>query len=463
MATSHTTSTNPKVLNRVLKYKLQPVLDKIAILEKTQEHENTFIESIEAEINDVRDQVQAGSAEFTSSKIELDNAVDKANNDIAKIIRNSLYNPNVATLSEEETNVTIIESNNIIDKIINDCVYGLVIDNIDYMALGFSNKGLSIIKTDHEVSDIANLEVEFMNPSKNTKDFPSYYINDILKIDNYNLLIATNIGVVKYNIITGKYITEDLSFGLPSLIVHRLTKVQTSDGSITGYFAATEKGCAYSSDGEIWRVIDRSFISPCTRISSNNYIDKAQTVVFIGSSSGLFYVNMDEYLGNDSTVNQLKSINGLTQTLPSKYINSLSYNDSEESNGELAIGTNSGLVIIRDVKELLEDDSITVSLSSKSSRGNNFYTLYNTSSGLNSASCSDVLYLPNGKLVIATNNGINIADSSFTAFTHINKIVNTENENGGLLSQYNCVRICRKSDNELTILHGTGLTENIVI
>lgn len=456
------TTRNPKVLNNVLKYKLRPILDKISSLETIKEDNESYVSSIQSKVDSMKETAVKEIAEYDEENAKLDLVITQANKSLSNLIKNTLYNPNSSTINTGSgTEIETSEETKFIsDKTLEAACYGLVIDGIDYSMYSITGKGIAFDTLDDNVQ---NKEYTWRNPVNSENPFPSYYINDILYVNSNTVLCATNNGVVLYYIDTGKYSLMDKSYGLPSNKVYRLIKAGTKDGSVSGFVAGTEKGIAYSPNGKQWTTIDSSFTESTVCLSNSNLINTPQNLVFIGTSSGVYYIDIDKFLtaNNNSDIDYrtVKEIVGLNLMIPSIYINGVAYDTVTDT---LAIVSLSGLVIINKVSELINcKTEITSSL--KNSDGVLFYQIFGATTGLNTSSCYDCTYTVDNKLIICTSNGLNITDD-YTGFYSITKFVNNYNpDSDEKLNSYICNRIIRMNDHKYTVLHGIGLTENITI
>ena len=446
------TSRNPKVLNKVLKYKLRPILDRIANLEDVKIDNESYIQNITSQVNGMKEQVTNELNDYNEAAARLDTNISKANKNLSNLIKNTLYNPNSTTTNtgtgtgggEEST-----ETKFITDKALDAACYGLVIDGKDYSIYGVTGKGIAIGENPG-----AEKEYEWRNPANDEHTFPSYYVNDILFVDTGNVLISTNNGIVKYSMATEEYTIMDKSFGLPHNTVYRTIKVKTSDGTFRGYLALTEKGIAFSPDANRWTPIATDFGESCICVAKTNLIDVPQDIVFIGTTSGVYYLDIDKFILEDNR--EVKEIPGLNILLPATYINGIAY---DVDNDILSIVSLSGLTTVRGVKtNILENDIV---LDTSMVGRNKTVTLYNTTSGLNTSSCYDCIYTIDHKLVVCTSNGLNIT-ADYANFSSISKSANTYN-GGKTLSSFICNKIIRKSSNLYTVIHGIGLTEDIEI
>ena len=261
------TSRNPKVLNNALKYKLQPILDKIESLEELSENYDNIIDDQKQQEATLKERANYEFDVYKDNRNSLMEHIDQANSNLTSLINNNLYNPNKATGSSSETGeVTIEETNLITDKILKCAAYGFVKDGVDYCMFGVPGKGLAIGTYPGQ-----DLEYVWRNPENDEEPFASYYVNDILYVDTNTAMISTNNGVVIYKFDTNSYMIYDTTHGLPGKEVLSITKVCNNDESITGYLAITTAGVAYSPTGERWTTVDTSFTATITCISTTNY------------------------------------------------------------------------------------------------------------------------------------------------------------------------------------------------
>ena len=222
------TSRNPKVLNKVLKYKLRPILDRITQLEGVQMDNNSYIQNITSKVENMKEQATEELENYKTASAKLDTSLGKADKNLSNLIKNTLYNPNSTTKpgtsggsgesGEEETKL-------ITDKSIDAACYGLVIDGKDYSIYGVTGKGIAIGE-----NPAISKEFIWRNPANDSKPFPSYYVNDILFIDTNTVMIATNNGIVRYSMKEEEYTVMDKSFGLPHNIVYKVIKVKGAEG-----------------------------------------------------------------------------------------------------------------------------------------------------------------------------------------------------------------------------------------
>ena len=91
------TSRNPKVLNKVLKYKLRPILDKITQLEGVQLDNNAYIQNITSQVENMKEQATEELENYKTASAKLDTSLSKADKILSNLIKNTLYNPNSTT------------------------------------------------------------------------------------------------------------------------------------------------------------------------------------------------------------------------------------------------------------------------------------------------------------------------------------------------------------------------------
>lgn len=448
------TSRNPKVLNKVLKYKLRPILDRITKLEDVQLDNENYIKNITSQVGNMKEQATKELDEYNTASAKLDTSLNKADKNLSNLIKNSLYNPNSTTQTGGGGSGEIVtdeETKFITDKSLDSACYGLVIDGVDYSVYGVTGKGIAI-----GANPGVDKEYDWRNPGNDSKPFPSYYVNDILFDNTDCVLISTNNGIVRYNMKDESYSIMDKSFGLPHNIVHRIVKVKTSDGTFRGYLALTEKGICFSPDAKRWTNLVPDFTESCISVSKTNLIDTPQDIVFIGTAGGIYYFDVNKFINED--IREVKSIPGLNLILPTTYVNGIGY---DVDNDILSIVSLSGLAVVNKLKEIISS-GITVNMNSEDASGKRYVKLYNTSTGLNTSSCYDCIYTTDNKLVVCTSNGLNIT-SDYNKFSSITKSLNNYNPAGKLLNSFICNKIVRKANGLYTVLHGIGLTEDIEI
>ncbi len=449
------TSRNPKVSNNVLKYKLRPILDKIAELEAIHEEEKIFSAEVRSKLELLKEEGLAELEKFEKAQNSLYARIKQANDTLSRMIKNNLYNPNVATyeITGGDDAEYIEDTKLITDKIINACLYGIVKNHVDMTMYGLAGKGMILVERGTDTEK----EFDFRNPAFDTLPFPTYYVTDMIAKNTGEVLIATNSGIVYWDMTTDDYVLCDISYGLPSNRVNRIVKVSTKEKDEVGFLALTDRGIAYSPNGMRWKTVNRKFTNPCTCASSIHLIDTPQNIVFIGGNAGIFYFDVDAYIKDNDI--ELKQIEGLNYILPTAYINGISYDEETDT---LAIATMGGLSIVKKVKELISE-KITLTEKLKYDQYNTYYTLFTIAEDLSSTTCNDVMWTQNHKLLVATTNGLNVT-SDLIHFNLITINRNHENpESEERLNSYICTRIVRKGDDEYTILHSVGLTDSIHI
>ena len=436
------TSRNPKVLNNALKYKLQPILDKIEDLEVLAAQYGETIADQTSQEASLKVQANAQFDKYSDERDSLMENIDDSKDNLTHLINNQLYNPNTASSSSSESEEETVEETKFLkDKIVKTACYGFVKDGVDYCMFGLTGKGLAI-GTDPG----KDLEYEWRNPENDDYPFPSYYVNDILFVDTNTALISTNNGVVIYKFDTDSYLTYDTTCGLPSKEVYAVTKVTNTDESVTGYVAITSEGIAYSPTGERWTTV-ATISSTIVCLSTTNYIDTPQKVVFIGTSNGIYALDAASLI--DDNVREVKYIAGSTTKLPNNYVYGLAY---DEVNDKLAAATTGGALILSNAKKYISG--------SKTIEDDDVLTFTNKN-GLVGTSCYDAFYTTDNRLILATANGLSITNN-YAAFSSITRTKNSLN-NGKTLESHICNRVIRKNKDYYTIIHGIGISEDINI
>lgn len=437
------TSRNPKVLNHTLKYKLQPVLDKIETLEGTKTSIDTFITECKATETTEKAAATTQFGEYTTAKTKLTDKISESNTNLDNLIAGSLYNPNVASTSSDTGGTTITETKYIYDKPLKGCSYNFIKDGVSYVFYGVIGKGLAIGKDPGY-----SLEYTWRNPGDASNYFPSYYINNIFEMTTSRALIASNNGIIDYDFSTNTYVKRDSSYGLPSDEVHNVIGIQTSDGSVKGYLASTSYGLAYSPTAERWTPIDSTFTESVNCLSRSEAIVSYQNIVYIGTSSGLYYIDVDELLLNDTKA--VHALTSLTKCLPSSYVNGISYDTSLD---KMCVVTTGGCTVFSNITELVKGTKIA----------SENYALFTSKNGLTATSCYDVYFTAGHKCIICTSNGLTVT-SNFINFLVLTTQKNTTSTNASkLLTSHVCNQIVRMASDTYTIIHSVGLTEGIVI
>lgn len=436
-----TTSRNPKVLNNALKYELNPVIEKIDALELNIAEVETYIKEVEAEEARLINLAEERHNEYKAARTELSNLITKLKEQLSNLIKRNLYDPNTATASDDDDTVTTEETKFINDKIVKAAGYGFVITGKDYNMYGVTGKGLAFGEDPG-----ADLEYDWRNPDNDIYPFPSYYINDILMVDSETALLSTNKGVIKYYVDKGMYNVFDTTYGLPSKEVMSILRIKTKDGSIKGYLAVTSIGLAYSPTGEIWTKWGENFVDPIVCVSNTNYFIDEQTIVFIGTTNGIKYIDCDKALNGNIEIGALE---GSARLLLNSYVNGLAY---DIENDRLCAATNGGATIIREVSSIIEEER---ELSSSD------ITNFTNRSGLVGTSCYDAVFTKDHALILATSNGLSLSKNMAT-FSSITRTKNDwKPETNETLNNHVCNKIVKKTVDTYTVLHGVGLTEGI--
>lgn len=437
------TSRNPKVLNNALKYKLQPILDKIENLEDMEKSYDESMSEQKQKEDELKDKANSEFDKYGDRRNGLIRTIDNSELNLTNLINNTLYNPNEASSSEEggSSGSIIDESKLISDKIVKCAGYGFVKEGVDYCMFGLTGKGLAI-GTDPG----KDLEYEWRNPENDLHPFPSYYVNDILTVDTNTAFISTNNGIVIYKFDTDTYNVYDTSCGLPNNEVISIVKVCDNSEEKTGFIALTYKGVAYSPTGEKWTNIDSSFGATPTCFSSTNFINTPQNILFIGTTNGIYYILVDELL-NTST-RKIYSLKSVFDVLPSNYIYCLAY---DVDNDILSVATTGGALVVKNILNYMNSVSVN----------EEDVSIFTNRNGLVGTSCYSVAYTINHDLILGTANGLSVT-SNYSSFK---SLTTSKNELGGedLLSSHICNKIIRKTKDTYTIIHGIGLSESISI
>ena len=438
------TSRNPKVLDYALKYKLQPILDKVESLEKLSANYDQIIADQKAQEAALKEQANNEFSKYADNRNSLMEKINVSKSNLTSLINNNLVNPNQTTGSGSESGGETVEETNLItDKIVKCAAYGFVRDGVDYCMFGVTGKGLAIGTYPGQ-----DLEYVWRNPENDEEPFASYYINDILFVDTNTAMISTNNGVIIYNFDTNSYMVYDTTCGLPSKEIYSITKVCNNDESVVGYLAATSAGIAYSPTGERWTTIDTSFSAKITCIATTNYIDTPQKIVFIGTTNGIYCINAAKLI--DENIRSIKYLAGSSNALPNNYVYGLAY---DIVNDKLAAATTGGAMVLNNASTFINGD---VAISS-----NNVLILTNKN-GLIGTSCYDAFYTVDNRLILGTANGLSITDN-YAAFKSISRSSNELDTEGKTLNSHICNRIYRINKSKYTVIHGVGLTEDVEI
>ena len=440
---------NPKVLNNALKYKLNPLLDKIQELSNNSDVVRSQMEDIGSQVQDVVDDVNLSVSNLKTTIDNLYESIDESNEKLSSLIVNNMYNVNLAPDSGGgEGSVPIEETPFIMDKTIKTICYGFVLDGINMVLCGTVNRGLGVGE-----DPAVNAVFDFRNPSNDK--FNSFYINDILKLTTNKALIATNVGVIDYDLINKIGYTRDTTNGLTSKNVLKLLAVSTRDNVHQGYLAGCKNGVSYSPTGERWVSIDDDFnlSKEFTSFSKTQLISGKQTIIFIGTSSGVCMLDMDEYLLNDNP--KIYFLKGISSKLVSSYINAVSYDTSSD---KLYLATDSGVSVISNLSNYLEqciNDNNNFDI-----EDNINIITYSSINGLPSTRCYDVFIEPNSRVIVGTSNGLAVTQD----FANYRYIAKKQIDNGSTsvgLNGYTCNSIVRKNSTSYTVIHPVGITESI--
>lgn len=437
------TSRNPKVLNRVVMQKLNPLLEKVTDLVNMSSDVKAFIDNNVETKQQNMDNVSSIANNFHNSQDKVYDEIDKSNTLLSETIVSDLLNPNAAPDSGGGESGEIIEDTKYInDKSILALGYGFVKDGVSMTLAGVSGKGLG-------VGENPAYEASFDFRNEGNDKFPSQYVRDILLVTPTRAFISTNNGLVDFNIETGKYINRDNTFGMNAKRVVSCTHVKTSDSSQSGYIAGTEIGVNYSPTGERWVNVDKNFKESVTCLSRTQSHNFKQNVVFIGTTTGLYFVDLDEFLIDGvSKVHHLKNI---SNALPSTYINSIAYNTVKDT---LYVATDGGLSVIPSILDHLKSDY-------DSGVKHSSCVTYTSRSGLSSTLCLDIFLKTDSTVIIGTSNALTVT-KDFANFTYITKKQSVYDQHK-LLNSHMCKKIIRKDASTITVLHTIGLSEGLSI
>lgn len=413
------------------------LLDKLIVKEKETDD---YIEEVTAIENTQNEKVNSDVDLYGENEKLIEQTIDNDKVLITDMIRRNLLNPNQMSDEGGEEGEIADETLLITDKLLTDMGYGFVKDGRDIVLAGVTNYGLAL-------GDLSNVNgnYTFLNP-KEQMAFPSYKINNILKLSTNFAFISTNNGLIEYDIASGHYIMRTMSYGLNTNQVKKTIPLFKLNTDIPiGYLAGTSKGISFSPTGTRWLNVDESFNDTITCFHSTQKLDEKYSGVFVGTNKGIYFFNSDTYIANERITVEL--LNGIMQILPSNYINSIAYNTSTD---KLYIATNNGITVIDDILEGYLKGNIADSPS---------YNTFNANHGLSSTLCFDIVIMPSQKLVIATSNGLTIT-SDFNSFSYI---IKKSHDNSLGLESYMCNKLIRKNATSITVLHPIGLTEGIVL
>ena len=139
------TSRNPKVLNRVIIQKLNPVLEKVKDLVDLSNDTKRFIDESKASGAANKQAVENVVESFMDAKASVENEIEKSNSDLSSIIVNNLVNPNTAPGSSGGESGEVQEDTKLInDKTVSVIGYGFVKSGISMALVGVTGKGLGL-------------------------------------------------------------------------------------------------------------------------------------------------------------------------------------------------------------------------------------------------------------------------------------------------------------------------------
>jgi hypothetical protein len=434
-------SRNPKILNYVIRNVLDPIfhlLDKLLVREQEA---NQYIEEVTSIENTQNEKVNSDVEAYGETEYLLEKTIKTDKDLISDMIHRHLLNPNIGYGEGEVGEIPHEETLFITDKLISDIGYGFVKNGVSVLLAGITNRGIAL-------GPDTNIEGEFtfLNPNEEAK-FPSFTVNNILKLSTYFTFIATNAGLVEYDITTGNYLVKTTSHGLNTNMIKRIIPLKSHNAlKANGYLAGTNKGVSFSPSGDRWLNVDKTFKQIITCFHTSQKLEEVYTSVFIGTTKGLYFFDANNYITQEN--GEVVLLEGVMRILPSNYINAVAYNSLTDT---LYVATDNGITIVDDIMSYIEQGRITEIPHS--------YRVLNSNHGLSSTLCFDIALMPNQKIIIATANGITLTND-FITFSYITKRV-TESSSG--LKSYMCNKIIRKSAVSITVLHPIGLTEGIVL
>jgi ligand-binding sensor domain-containing protein len=331
-------SRNPKILNYVIKNMLDPIFHLLDKLLAREENENRYIEEVTSIENSQNEQVNTVVGEFTDRETLLIKTIATDKSLLTDMIHRNLLNPNVGYGEGEEEEIPYEETPLITDKLLSDIGYGFVKDGTSVLLAGVTSRGIAL-GSDTNISG----EFSFFNPREGK--FPSFMVNCILKLSTYFAFIGTNAGLVQYDITSGQYKVRSTSYGLNANIVKKIIPVKRkiSEG-IEGYLVATSKGISFSPTGDRWLNVKEDFKHNISCFHASQKIEETYTEVFIGTSKGIYFFDVDDYITHET--GKLIFLEGIIQTLPSTYINALAYNSLKDT---LYVATDNGITVINNV------------------------------------------------------------------------------------------------------------------
>lgn len=438
------TSRNPKVLNKVIMQKLNPLLNKVTDLVNMSSDVQAFIDSnIETEKENIL-AVHNIVDQFNTAQKEVYDEIDSSEINLSSMIVKELTNPNTAPDSGGgDSGTPVVETKYINDKNVRSIGYGFVINGVAMTLAGVIGKGLGIGE-----DPAYSAEFDFRNQSNNL--FPSHVVNDILKISPTRAFVSSNNGLVDFNLDDLSYKLRSTSHGLNNKKVITCTQVSTSNNDQQGYIAGTEHGINYSPTGERWVNVDDVFDNVITCLSRIQNSSGKQSLLFIGTSAGLYFLDIDSFLRDG--VRKVNRLTSISNALPSTYINAVAYNTEKDV---LYVATDGGLSVIPNIIEHIVSNNYSSYVKCTNC------TNYTSRAGISSTLCLDV-FLDGATVIIGTSDGLTVT-KDFANFVYYTKKQDGISSDTGILNNHMCNKIVRKNASELTVLHTIGLTEKISI
>jgi hypothetical protein len=431
-------SKNPKVLNYVIRHMLEPIFRKIAELKEVEKWLRERLAEMKAKADSNMEVANDHLNQYHIREKELRDRIDLHNTNLTEMIKRNLLNPNKTGIGE----IPIEETKYIFDKSLSLLSYGFRKQEANIIIAGITNKGLA-------VGEDRNFPTEFTFYNPTNHLFPAYYANDIIRAtdESYqDALIATNNGLIEFNILSGEYIRKTTQDGLNTNQITKIARLSNSDSLQKGYIAGTSQGLSYSPNGIRWLNVDKGFTSPVVAFHRSKDYNEIYKEIFIATDKGLYYLDCDKYLRS----NDIKIIypEGINKILPSLYIFSIAI---DEDNDILYMTTEKGVIIINDIHSYLNNfnhDELTPD-----------YNIITVQNGLSSSMCFDIT-VEGTKKIIATPNGLSITED-FINFSYITR--KTANNEPNSLENYMCRKIIRKETGVLTIIHPVGFTKEITV
>jgi hypothetical protein len=431
-------SKNPKVLNYIIRNMLDPILQRLELLKQKEADYREFLRLMAKQADENNDAIFEYIEKYATEEERIRHLIESDKALLTSMIRAKLYNPNL--MDEEEGAGQIVPDTPLLaDKALTTMAYGFIKEGASVLLAGVTNKGIALGQDENLAGEYA-----FFNPFNNA--FPSFYPNEILKTSQSSALIATNNGLIDFDIALHTYLARTTSYGLNANIVKRLAPVANAAQEKIGYLAGTSKGLSFSPTGIRWLTVDKSFTRDITAFNSTQKRDDLLKSVFIGTARGLYYFNAASYLAHPDTY-EIAFLEGITESLPSYYINGIAYDAVYDT---LYVATDSGVGVVKAIGSYLEAGDFSMLPPEVNT--------YNRLNGLSSTLCFDICVMPNHKVLIATANGLTIT-TDFSSFSYITKHLQGSTEPG--LKSYMCNKIIRKNNSAVTILHPIGFTDGI--